>query len=79
MLTVPEDELKLLVFTAEPGSPDADKLAAPRRPSLPANSQGFNALLSRRGVIVELGDHETLRRGGGLYQELYELQSRQYR
>jgi ATP-binding cassette, subfamily B, bacterial len=31
------------------------------------------------GQIAELGDHDTLRRGGGLYQELYELQSRLYR
>jgi transcriptional regulator with XRE-family HTH domain len=32
VLTVPEGDLRLLVFTAEPGSADADKLAAIRRP-----------------------------------------------
>lgn len=31
------------------------------------------------GQITELGDHDTLRRSGGLYQELYEMQSRLYR
>ncbi|KZM73890.1 hypothetical protein AWN90_35770 [Nocardia terpenica] len=31
------------------------------------------------GRITEIGDHETLRGNGGLYQELYELQSRLYR
>lgn len=30
------------------------------------------------GRVTETGDHETLRRGGGLYQELYEMQSRLY-
>lgn len=31
------------------------------------------------GRITELGDHDTLCRSGGLYQELYEMQSRLYR
>ncbi|MFL6118732.1 ABC transporter ATP-binding protein [Actinophytocola sp.] len=31
------------------------------------------------GRITEVGDHDTLRRAGGLYQELYDMQSRLYR
>jgi ATP-binding cassette subfamily B protein len=36
-------------------------------------------IVLKDGRIAETGDHETLLRGGGLYQELFELQSHLYR
>jgi ATP-binding cassette subfamily B protein len=32
-----------------------------------------------KGTVVELGSHTDLRRSGGLYSQLYEIQAKAYR